>query len=498
MTSLLSKKTALLILITILLSGACTRKEPEMALGEKKFIASDNITHEWLGAYFEGKKIGHIHTVTSQGTLNGKAATQVRSYAAVEVNVAGEKSRTELDQTGYLDSKSLLDSFIYRQSIMGHEMLIRGEREGDDLIVEINTGSEKRRKSFPFKNNLYTTGLIKSAILKREFKEGDEFEVDIFLEPLLAVETVNIKVLSKEKGYVNGKETVIYTFEESFKGIRGNITLTADGTTLEEVSPNGFKLIREDEKSARAGVQSLFLTDMLLASRIEVEKPLPDPRGMKSMSIRLSHIPEAFPVISDERQKVSLDGKSNEGLEYLFEINRSEPEEKGVTIPVADRQFTLYLGSDHVVNSDNKEIVKKAGEIVGNEKSALKAAKLIYDWVYKNIDKKLIDTVSALDTLKSGEGECQAHSNLFAALARAAGIPTKVISGIVYSKDFEGFMYHAWNEIYTGEWIAVDATLGGFPADATHIKLAEGGLEEQLKIMALVGKVKAEVVEGKE
>lgn len=497
MKSLLSRKTALLILITIILSGACTRKEPDRALGEKKFIPSRIISHEWLGAYFEGKKIGHVHTVTAEGRLDGKAATEVRSYAAVEVDVAGEKSRTELDQTGYVDGKGRLDSFIYRQSIMGHEMLIRGARAGDELIVEIDSGSEKRRKRFPYTDKLYTTGLLKSALLKQDFREGDEFEVNIFLEPLFSVETVNIKVLSREKGYVDGKETVIYTFEESFKGMRGNVTLTAGGATLEEVSPNGFKLIREDEMTVKAGIQSLALTDLLLASRIEVKKPLSNPRKMKALSVKLANIPESFPVINDERQKASLTGKVDKGLEYLFQIQVNKPEEKGIEIPVTDRRFTLYLGSDHVVNSDNSEIAKKAKEIIGRERSALKAARLIHDWVYKNIDKKLIDTVSALDTLKSGEGECQAHSNLFAALARSAGIPTRVISGLVYSKDFEGFMYHAWNEFYAGEWIAIDATLGGFPADATHIKLAEGGLEEQLKIMALVGKVKAEVVEGK-
>ena len=222
MKSPLNRKTALLICITILFSGACTKKEPDRALREKKFISSDNITHEWLGAYYEGKKIGHIHTVTAEGSLNGKEAVQIKSYAAVEVDVAGEKSRTELDQTGYVDEEGLLDSFVYRQNIMGHEMLIRGERVDDELLVEIDSGSEKRRRRFPFKDALYTTGLLKRAILKRDFREGDEFELNIFLEPLLSVQRVKIKALSIKKGYVGGKETIIYTFEESFKGIRGN------------------------------------------------------------------------------------------------------------------------------------------------------------------------------------------------------------------------------------------------------------------------------------
>jgi transglutaminase-like putative cysteine protease len=101
---------------------------------------------------------------------------------------------------------------------------------------------------------------------------------------------------------------------------------------------------------------------------------------------------------------------------------------------------------------------------------------------------------NALDVLKTRKGDCNEHATLFAALSRAAGIPTKVILGVVF---LDGkFYYHAWNEVFVGNWIAVDPTLGQFPADASHIKFIEGDLGKSSEIIKLVGKIKLEVKEA--
>ena len=126
---------------------------------------------------------------------------------------------------------------------------------------------------------------------------------------------------------------------------------------------------------------------------------------------------------------------------------------------------------------------------------AVKDAEEILDWVFKNVEKKMVDATSALDVLNTLEGECESHSYLLAALLRARGIPAKTVSGIVYSEELDGFFFHAWNEVYLGRWIPVDATFGQFPADPTHIKFSEGGRSSLLDIVPLIGSIKVEVLE---
>ena len=91
------------------------------------------------------------------------------------------------------------------------------------------------------------------------------------------------------------------------------------------------------------------------------------------------------------------------------------------------------------------------------------------------------------------EGDCNEHTVLFTALSRSAGIPTKMIAGLVY---LDGtFYYHAWPRVYVGKWIDMDPTLGQEIADATHIGLLEGGLKEQIELVKIIGDLKIEVIE---
>lgn len=85
---------------------------------------------------------------------------------------------------------------------------------------------------------------------------------------------------------------------------------------------------------------------------------------------------------------------------------------------------------------------------------------------------------SALETLQRRAGDCTEASVLLAALGRAAGIPTRVVNGLVYSRPiYHGvsnvFMPHSWTLAYVdGAWRSFDLALGNF--DATHIALTVG------------------------
>jgi transglutaminase-like putative cysteine protease len=84
-------------------------------------------------------------------------------------------------------------------------------------------------------------------------------------------------------------------------------------------------------------------------------------------------------------------------------------------------------------------------------------------------------------------------------MARSIGIPARIAVGLVFMHG--AFYYHAWPEVYVTEraglglWLPVDPTLNQFPADATHLRLARGGLDRQAAILPLIGKLKMTIVE---
>jgi transglutaminase-like putative cysteine protease len=107
-------------------------------------------------------------------------------------------------------------------------------------------------------------------------------------------------------------------------------------------------------------------------------------------------------------------------------------------------------------------------------------------------------TSSRLDVLQSKRAECQGQTYLYAALARAAGIPTRVANGLVYSPEHEGFLYHTWAEsLVDGSWQAVDPTFDQRRADATHLALVYGEtLADLLPLVEWVGKTRIRVLEA--
>jgi len=150
------------------------------------------------------------------------------------------------------------------------------------------------------------------------------------------------------------------------------------------------------------------------------------------------------------------------------------------------------LQASPYIQADAEEIIALSREITTGLTSPLAQAAALADWVFDNLEKRpVIGIPDALSTLKAGIGDCNEHASLFAALARAAGIPTKIAVGVVWQN--EAFYYHAWNEVCIGgTWISLDTTTNQLPADLTHLKFVEGELQEQIRIGALLNNLEIE------
>ncbi|MEN6401121.1 MAG: transglutaminase-like domain-containing protein, partial [Armatimonadia bacterium] len=108
---------------------------------------------------------------------------------------------------------------------------------------------------------------------------------------------------------------------------------------------------------------------------------------------------------------------------------------------------------------------------------AWEAARKLTMWVYHKLNKVQSEPrpVSALEIVKMNSGDCTEHAILLAALAQAVGLPARVAAGLVY--DGGAYHYHAWNELYVGRWVEMDATWGQETVDAGHLQLAHAALD---------------------
>lgn len=146
-----------------------------------------------------------------------------------------------------------------------------------------------------------------------------------------------------------------------------------------------------------------------------------------------------------------------------------------------------------LIQAFDPQILKLATRIRGKDRDARIVAERINRWVHDSIAPRITFGVpSALEVLRAREGDCNEHTQLFVAMARAVGLPARIAAGLVY---VDGrFYYHAWPEILLRDWVAVDPTFGQFPADAAHLRFTVGGLARQTELLRLMGSLNIEVL----
>jgi len=128
------------------------------------------------------------------------------------------------------------------------------------------------------------------------------------------------------------------------------------------------------------------------------------------------------------------------------------------------------------LQSDSAQIRTIAAEATAKAKNDVEKMTLLTEEAHRRLPRvNFSGHYSALTALQRGSGDCTEEAALLAAFGRAAGIPTRVVNGLVYSREkYHGvsntFMPHSWVLAYAdGRWRSFDSALGDF--DSTHIAL---------------------------
>lgn len=160
------------------------------------------------------------------------------------------------------------------------------------------------------------------------------------------------------------------------------------------------------------------------------------------------------------------------------------------------RLDSVDLRKEPLLQIDATPIRELARGLAHGTRDPVLVAQRIAAWVHDSIHARVTFGVpNALTVLNTRVGDCNEHTQLFVALARAAGIPTRAAAGLAY---IDGkFYYHAWPEILLHDWVAIDPTFGQFPADAAHLRFVSGGLQRQTELLRLIGNLHIQVISAK-
>ena len=138
--------------------------------------------------------------------------------------------------------------------------------------------------------------------------------------------------------------------------------------------------------------------------------------------------------------------------------------------------FVKELSPGLHIESDDPAIAIRAKRMAGSETDPTVIARRVLAWVHDSLTAAPgMAPQSAAGVLASRRGDAREFALLTAALLRAAGVPAQPVTGLL--QDHGRFYLHTWTEVYLGRWVAMDAMLNQFPADASHIAFLSGAAE---------------------
>lgn len=442
----------------------------------------------WAGIYFVDKKsdrrvkIGYGKSETKE-TENGWLT---ESESRLSLRAQGQQAQMRVQSRVLTDKENRLLSldFTLLSDAVKFEMF--GRVEGKTLQMTIRTAAGEQVKTLDIEGDTVLPETILAHAVRRGLSVGDTVSVPFFDPTTFSYSQAKLTVAEKTTLPESG-DAPVYRLTADYMGIEVNAWVDGEGRTLREEAAGLLTKLETEEQALTSGWDrgSALDTDLVEIASVRTTRLLEDARGTKLLSVKLGGIDPAAYGFPDHRQTLEGD---------VLTIRMEDVNPSTYTLPDKDESMAAFLAPTPTIQSDDRSIRAKAREIVGEETDPLRAAKLLADWVYKNIEKKpLISIPSAKDVLDIKRGDCNEHATLYTALARASGIPTRIEVGLVWHQ--KGFYYHAWNAVYTGQWIAIDPTFGQFPADASHIKVLSGDLDAQVPIVSMIGSITIDILE---
>ncbi len=127
-----------------------------------------------------------------------------------------------------------------------------------------------------------------------------------------------------------------------------------------------------------------------------------------------------------------------------------------------------YLKPAPYIQVDSPEIEEEVRRIGADHGTILERLGAIYARTSALTARPFKGTTDALTALRLGEASCNGKSRLFVALARQAGIPTRLVGGLVMNPGTTRTT-HQWVESYVGgHWVPFDPTNGYFARLPEH------------------------------
>jgi hypothetical protein len=456
-------------------------------------LARYGSTAVWRGVYYRGEKIGF----TVSQTTRTEDGFELQEDGRLQMLLLGQDTAATIRTTARVDTAFALRSFDFSLDPGTGPIVISGTvgvpaQAGGKftLTLGITSGGTTRTETRELTDAPVLSLNLSRILANGGLVPGSSHQWTVLDPATLQSAAMTIRV--GDRSIVRANDTMMPAFrvETEFRGLKTTSWVTDTGEVVREESTLGLMTVRESAERARGmAVPGRVQADMLLAAAVvpTMRGRIDEPRDVRRLRLQLDGV---------DLPLGDLDGAGQSAKANVIEIVDPQSLQAGPREADLDR----YLMAEPLLESDDPQIHAEAELAVRGAVDDRTRAERLTRYVNGLLDKKpTVSLPSAREVLRTKVGDCNEHTALYVAMARSIGMPSRIAVGLVFMHG--AFYYHAWPEVYVAEgqgrglWLPVDPTLNQFPADATHLRLARGGLDRQAVVLPLIGRLKMTVLD---
>ena len=454
---------------------------------------------QWRGIYYRNEKIGF----TVSQTVPTDSGFEIQEDGRMQMALLGADTVAAIKTTARVDRNFALQSFDFSLDPGTGPTRVSGAVNGLSLTITVSTPMSTRTDTVTLSEPPTLALNLGRRLAAAGLTPGARHQFQVF-DPATATNApMTITVGDRELLRLSGLPLPVFRLQMQFAGVSATSWITETGEVVREESALGMLVVKEPPDVAqRLAVSQRARSDLIQAAAIVpvMRYRIDDPRTVKRLVLRLTG---ADLPLDD------LNGSGQTGFPPADGAQMIELRDaRDLTTVPPDPDAPRYLAAERLIESDAPEIIAEAKAAVRDATDTGVQVERLVRHVNALLDKKpTISIPSAREVLRTKIGDCNEHTALFVAMARALGIPARIAVGLVYLNG--AFFYHAWPEVYLENgypvdgdrrrgrhlWLPVDPTLNQFPADATHLRVARGGLDKQTMVLPLIGRLRIEVTE---
>ena len=433
----------------------------------------------WMGVYMRGQKVGYSHSRMVPTTDGYRLA----ETSVLRLSVLNEVQTVRVAIDASTSPDFAVQSFAFTLDSGLGPLAVHGTVADATLHLRIGDGADASEQNIRLAEPLYLPTSARARLTGDALAAGRTMTLSVFDPSAMQHQPLEMQVLARAPLNIDGGTVDAWKVRERFRGAETLVWLDDAGRTLREEGPMDMVVQREDASHAVSAGWGADAFDLMGAIAVPVRVPIHDPRHATRLSARVDGIGD-LQMPTDPRQSL------RDGILHI----ELEPITSTYRLPYAGEEWRTELQATPFLQVDHPRIRATASTILSGETDARRAAERLREWVYGALEKRPVASIpNAVQVLEARAGDCNEHAVLFAALARAAGLPTRVEAGVVYANG--SFLYHAWDAVWLGAgWVTVDPTFDQMPADATHVELIQGGPETHGALLTVIGKLSIDVL----